>query len=87
MTISDKSFSDHRFQRRKFSKFSYLVKPHPLAAMFFDRIKFLLSIFVECHLVTISAKLFSIMNTGFRGEDNGMGTLWKLVKPPGGHVF
>ena len=32
--------------------------------------QFLLAIFVEGHLVTISAKLFSNLTTGFRREDD-----------------
>ena len=40
----------------------------PLAAMVFDGSKICLEIFVEGHLVVISAKLFKIMTTGFRGE-------------------
>ena len=35
----------------------------------FWQIKFLLAVFVDGNLVIISAKLFSILTTGFRGED------------------
>ena len=47
----------------------------------------LFAIFVEGHIVTISAKLFSIPNTGFREGYLSIGTKWKLVNPPGGNVF
>ena len=42
----------------------------PLATMFFDGTKFVLAIFVEDHPVTISAKLFSTLTSGFRETEN-----------------
>ena len=39
--------------------------------------------------MTISAKLFSILTNGFRGEDFkvfSIGTLWRLAKLTGGNV-
>ena len=41
--------------------------PRPLAAMFFDGSNFLAN-FVEGHLVTMFAKLFSILTLGFRED-------------------
>ena len=43
-------------------------KPQPQVAMFFDRSNIFLSIVVESLLVSISAKTFSILIIGVRGE-------------------
>ena len=43
-------------------------KDTPSSSLRYGRIKLLLAIFVEGHLVTIPAKLFWILTTGFRGE-------------------
>ena len=50
----------------------------------------MLAIFVEGHLMTISAKSFSILITGFsKGmfKVSDIGTQGKLAIPPGHHVF
>ena len=51
-----------------FKGFCYQDKPCSVVAMFL-LIKFNLAIFVEGHLVIISAKLFLFLTTGFIGED------------------
>ena len=65
------------FQR--FLKLLYLQKATPRATMFFNRSKFIFAIFVVGHLVTISAKLFSILVIIFVKNHPG-NILWSLVK-------
>ena len=56
------------FRREDRQSFYFPDGPCPLAAMILtDQI--CLAIFVEGPLVTISAKLFSILTIGFKGED------------------
>ena len=56
------------FQRRRsFADFVIVISHAPWQPGFWQ-IKFVLAVFVEGHLVTISSKLFSILTIVFRGE-------------------
>ena len=59
--------ADYMCQRRRFLMFPYHCNPHSPVAKFLW-IKFMLSIFVEVQLMTISAKSFFILNSGFRED-------------------
>ena len=83
--------SDEWFQWRRFFEFIVVVIRHaPWRPCFFLLIKLVLAIFVEGHPVTNSAKLFSILTIGCRGEDV-LSFLYRYIREndhtPWGHVF